>query len=339
MFKILRNFLVVFFLIYPSTEARNFYRILDVPSSASARQIKKAFRKLSLKYHPDKCEECKEQFTDVNSAYECLSDPKKRQVYDSVGGDEESYKTRLTQTQTRSHEMPKAANTRMTLYVDLRTLYVGRTFEVRFFRDTLCQRVDECEKNDSGCARAGVRKTTRRLGGIFVQQVEEVDTNCVAEGKKYLKNCGACPDGPNVEDEISVTIDISPGMKNGQEIIFEEYGDEKIGHVPGDLIISLKQKPHTHFEREGDDLKVRIGINLLDAVTGFQRTIQHVDGHDVLISSDEVIDCSSVKVINKEGMQKESGGFGNLIVTFDIAFPSKKFTTEEKTYLRKILKD
>jgi len=341
MFKILRNFLVVFFLNYPCTEARDFYKILKVTDSCSQKEIKKAFRKLSLKYHPDKCEDedCKEKFTGVNAAYDCLSDPKKRKVYDQLGKDEDSYKTKWTQFhgQRRTDETPKGSDTRLALRFDLTTLYIGSTIEIRYFRDALCQRVDECEKNDDGCSRAGVRLTTRRLGGIFVQQVEEVDTRCVAEGKRYLENCKACPDGSTVEDEISVSADILPGMKHDQELVFEEYGDEKIGHIPGNLIITLKEKPHPHFVRDGDDLKLRLGIDLVDALVGFERIIKHVDGHDVLISSDEVIDCPYVKIIKKEGMPKESGGFGNLIVTFEIEFPSKKFTNNEKMKLRKIL--
>jgi len=344
MFKILRNILVVFFLNFQITEARNFYKILNIAKTASAKEIKRAFRKLSLKYHPDKCTDakCKEKFTDVNAAYDCLSDPKKRKVYDSVNRDEASYKKKWTQLYSghgRSDETPKGQDTRLAIHFDLTTLYIGTTIEIRYFRDTLCQRIDECEKNDEGCARAGVRKSTRRIGGIFVQQIEEVDTSCVAEGKRYLKNCKACPNGSTVEDEISVSVDILPGMKHDQELIFEEYADEKMGHIPGNLIVTLKEKPHQYFVRDGDDLKLRLGIDLDDALVGFERTIKHVDGHDVVISSDEVIDCPYVKVIKEEGMPKESGGFGNLIVTFEIRFPSKRFTNKEKQLLRNVLKD
>jgi len=344
MFKILINFLVLLLLNSPNTLARDFYKILGIGNASSGKAIKRAFRKLSLKYHPDKCDDCKDKFTDVNAAYDVLGDAKKRQVYDSFNGDEDKYKQKWTQMQSggfggfqRNDETPRAADTKLALRVDLRTLYLGSIFEMRFFRDTLCQRVDECEKSDSGCARAGVRKSTRRLGGIFVQQIEEIDTRCVAEGKKYLDNCKACPDGSTVADEIPVTVDISPGMRHEQELIFEEYGDEKIGHIPGNLIIVLKQMPHKHFSRDGDDLKLRIGIDLVDALVGFERTIQHVDGHDVLISSDEVIDCPYVKIIKNEGMPKESGGFGDLILTFEIEFPSKKFKKDEKDMLRQIL--
>lgn len=342
MLKILINFLVVLLLNSPNTVARDFYKILGIGNTSSGKQIKRAFRKLSLKYHPDKCDECKEEFTDVNAAYDVLGNSKKRQVYDSFNGDEEKFKQRWGQMQgggifQSNDETPRAADTKLALRVDLRTLYLGSIFEMRFFRDTLCQRVDECEKNDSGCSRAGIRKTTRRLGGIFVQQVEEVDTRCVAEGKRYLENCAACPGGSTVADEIPVTVDISPGMRHDQELVFEEYGDEKVGHIPGNLIIVLKQITHKNFVRDGDDLKLRIGIDLVDALVGFERTIQHVDGHDVLISSDEVINCPYVKVIKNEGMPKEIGGFGDLILTFEIDFPSKKFKKDEKQKLRQIL--
>jgi len=356
MLKIILNFLVVLYFNSSTALARDFYEILQVPGGASKRQIKKAFRKLSLKYHPDKCEDCGTQFTDVNAAYECLSDESKREAYDSVGRDEERFKKWEKQGgsgggfdpfsnffgfgRKRGHDdqMPKAGNTRMILDVDLTTLYVGDFIEVRFFRDVLCQRVDECEINDDGCSRAGIRKTTRRIGPGFVQQMEENDHRCVARGKRYKDNCRACPDGPTVQDVIPVTIDILPGMMDGQELIFEELADESIGHSPGDLIIVLRQIAHPHFVRDGDDLRLRLGIDLADALVGFQTTIKHVDDHDVIIKSNEVIDCEYVKTIKSEGMPTENGGFGDLIVTFEIEFPKKKFTDQQKERLRRILK-
>jgi len=351
MLKIILNFLVVLYFNSLTAFARDFYAILELPNKASQRQIKRAFRKLSLKYHPDKCEDCGEQFVDVNAAYECLSDEEKRQAYDRVGGDEERYKEWEKQKgrdpfggifgRRRGHDdqMPKAGSTRMILDVDLTTLYVGDFLEVKFFRDVLCQRVDECEINDDGCSRAGIRKSTRRIGGMFVQQIEENDHRCVGPGKTYKENCRACPDGPTVQDVIPVTIDILPGMMDGQELIFEELADESIGHAPGDLIIVLRQIPHPHFRREGDDLHLRLGIDLADALVGFESTVKHVDDHDVIIKSNEVIDCPYVKVIKGEGMPTESGGFGDLIVTFEIEFPTKKFTDKQKERLRRILKE
>jgi len=94
MLNFLTNFLIVSLLNSPIVVARDFYDILGIRNVATGREIKRAFRKLSLKYHPDKCDDCKEKFTDVNAAYDVLGDPKKRQVYDSLGGDEEKFKTR-----------------------------------------------------------------------------------------------------------------------------------------------------------------------------------------------------------------------------------------------------
>jgi len=358
MSKILINFLALLFLTLPPAQARDFYDILGVSSGASKRQIKKAFRKLSLKYHPDKCDDegkCKEKFTDVNAAYECLSDDKKREAYDSVGRDEEQFKKLEKQGQGgggfwpfpdifgrkrgSDDQMSKAGNSKMILYVDLTTLYVGDFIEIRYYRNVLCQRVDECEINDDGCARAGIRKSSRRIGPGFLQQIEENDSRCVARGKRYKEKCRACPDGPTVADVIPVTVDILPGMKDGQELKFEELADESVGHLPGDLLVVLRQVPHPHFTRDGNNLKLRLRIDLAEALVGFETTIKHVDGHDVVIKSNDVIDCYYVKVIKREGMPTERGGFGDLIVSFEIEFPSKKFSNQQKQRLRNILKN
>jgi len=352
------NILLLVSLLHTATEGRNFYTILDIPNgSNSQRQIKKAFRKQSLLYHPDKCSEdeavCQEKMTDVNAAYEVLSDQEKKQVYDQYGYDEERYKEWEKRNSggggfdpfadffgrgRREEGEPKAPDTRIVLDVDLRMLYVGHFIEIKFFRDVLCPLVDECEISDSGCARAGIRKVTRRIGPGFVQQMEESDARCVARGKRYKESCHACPDGPTVVNSIPVSVDIDPGMVHGEEIRFEEFGDERIGHTPGDLIVVLRQNSHQHFSREGDDLHLRLSIPLIDALVGFKTEIPHVDDHPIVISSDNVIDCPTVRTFRNEGMPTKNGRFGDLIVTFDINFPRGPFNEKQKGALRKILK-
>jgi len=361
MIVILRTLLIILFLIACPSRARDFYKILGVPYGAPESQIKKAYRKLSLKYHPDKCKEdkekCKKRFNDVNSAHEVLGDKKKRESYDRVGRDEKQYK-QWSQAGGASGaegfnifdmfgfggqqggpggESEKSVATKMLLDVYLSALYLGDFVEIKFYRDVLCSRLDECESKDKGCTRGGVRKKKMQLAPGFVQQVEQPDPRCVAKGKRYKKDCKACPGGPTVEDVVPVSVDINPGMKHGQEIVIENIGNESMGKSAGDLIIKIQQIPHEYFVRDGDDLRLKLGITLKQALTGFEIIVKHLDDHDVVIKSTKVINCDTLKVIKGEGMPTESGGFGNLLVTFDIQFPKRNFSVEETEKLASVL--
>lgn len=331
---------------------RDFYKILGVDRNANDRQLKKAYRKLSLKYHPDRCKEdsCHEKFTDVNAAYECLSDKEKRQIFNRRG--EEGVKEHEKQgggggfhdpfgmfrRRQRDDSIPKGENTRIVIDVPLKVLYSGDIIEAEFERDVLCSRWDECEIDDSECSGPGVRTKTQRIGPGFMQQFQQQDDRCIARGKRYNPRCSACPDGATVKDTTPITIDIEPGMKHGQEIVFEDVGDESIGKSPGNLIVVLREQAHPYFTRDGDNLRLRLGITLTDALVGFETTIKHVDGHEVRVKSSSVINCEHVMKIRGEGMPRQTGtGLGDLIITFDIEFPRKTFSETQKKNLRRIL--
>lgn len=335
---------------------RDFYKILGVGKQAGERELKKAFRKLSLKYHPDKCDgdECSKQFTDVNAAYEALSDGGKRRAYDQGGEDGlKEFEAQSSQAgagmnpfaqffgmggqQEDAGEQKKGPNTVVLIDISLKSLYMGAVVEVGFERDILCHRWDECETNDNGCHAAGIRVKKVQLAPGFVQQVQEEDSKCVARGKRYKKKCRACPDGATIPEVVPITLDIEPGMAGGTNITYDEMADEGVGTAAGNLIFTIMEESHPFFTRSGDDLNMRLGITLVDSLLGFTTTIEHVDGHTVDIESEDIINCEHVMTLEGEGMPTMDGGYGNLIITFDIEFPAKKFTKKQKTGLRKVL--
>ena len=140
------------------------------------------------------------------------------------------------------------------------------------------------------------------------------------------------------EEELQLTLDIHAGMKDGEKIKFDQVADEAVGHIAGDLIFVIKQIPDPLFTRNGDDLSMTMTISLEDSLVGFQRTITHLDGHEVVIRKDDVTYCSEVFVVAGEGMPRKAKGHakGNLLITLLIAFP-KKFSDNQKELIRKAL--
>jgi DnaJ-class molecular chaperone len=118
------------------------------------------------------------------------------------------------------------------------------------------------------------------------------------------------------EEELSLTVDVSAGMSNSDTIKFEQIADEAIGHVPGDLIFVINQVDHELFSRVNDDLYMTITISLLESLTGFSKTFNHLDGHQFTIDKTDVSSCSEVVTVRSEGMPRKGNSSvkGNLHV-------------------------
>lgn len=149
-----------------------------------------------------------------------------------------------------------------------------------------------------------------------------------------------CQECPNVKFErvgLSITVDIEKGMRDGQEIVFYEDGEPIIDGEPGDLKIVVRTRPDSRFRREGNDLHTTVTITLLDALVGFEKDIDHLDGHKVAVGSNLVTKPKVVRKFPGEGMPVfESTKKGSLFVTFEVIFPSS-LTEEQKGVISKTL--
>lgn len=333
---------------------RDFYKILGIGKTASQAEIKRAYRQKSLQYHPDKNpgnEDAQNMFQDVAAAYEVLSDEEKRQIYDRRG--EEGLKEHNANGGggmdpfsmfggfnfgfgSRDEEQ-RTPDTRMPLSVSLEDLYNGRMFEMTFFRQVVCMNWADCQTKCPDCSGPGMRTRTQRLGPGFVQHVQTQDDKCIAKGKCWDNKCSACPNGPTNQGQIGLTVDIQKGMRDGEEIIFNEVADEKMDHIPGNLVLVIKAQPHERFIRDGDNLKATLTISLQEALVGFEKKITQLDGREVLIKKDSVTFCEEVFVVSGEGMpRKGSRSSGNLYITFKIDFP-RSLTANQKDLIRQAL--
>ncbi|XP_019197399.1 PREDICTED: dnaJ protein ERDJ3B [Ipomoea nil] len=321
--------------------AKSYYDILQVPKGASEDQIKRAYRKLALKYHPDKNpgnEEANKKFAEINNAYEVLSDGEKRNIYDRYG--EEGLKQHAASgggrgagmniqdifssffgggpNEEEEEKIAKGDDVIIDLDASLEDLYMGGSMKVWREKNIL--------KPAPGKRRCNCRNEVyhRQIGpGMFQQMTEQV--------------CDQCPNVKFEREGYYITVDIEKGMQDGQEVVFYEDGEPKVDGEPGDLKFRIRTAPHDQFKREGNDLHTTVTITLVQALVGFEKTIKHLDDHLVDIGSKGITKPKEVKKFKGEGMPHHfSNKKGDLYVTFEVLFPTS-LTAEQKTKIKEVL--
>ncbi|KAL5484133.1 hypothetical protein EMCRGX_G020581 [Ephydatia muelleri] len=333
------------------------YDILEVQPTSTQADIKKAYRKLALKYHPDKNPgpEAEEKFKEIAQAYEILSDEKKREIYDKHG--EDGLKTggadmhghsamdifdmffgggRHGQRDNRSKDMIHP------LRVTLDDLYNGKTAKLAIQKNVICS---DCKgvggkegsvRKCAVCNGTGVQITINRIGPGIVQQFQSQCRSCSARGEiiDEKDRCKTCQGEKVVRERKVLEVHIEKGMKDGTKITFRGESNQEPGYEPGDIIIVLDEQEHRIFKRKGSDLFMQMEIELSEALCGFKRVIQTLDKRSLLITSHpgDVIQHDALKVVLNEGMPQLKNPFekGRLIIQFYVKFPPNNFLTKDK---------
>ncbi|KAK5902220.1 dnaJ homolog subfamily A member 4 [Gymnodraco acuticeps] len=329
-----------------------FYELLGVNPEASQDELKKAYRKLALKYHPDKNPNEGEKFKLISQAYEVLSNPEKRSLYDQGG--EQAIKEGGMGGGTSPMDMfnmffggggrmqreRRGKNVVHQLSVTLDEMYNGSTRKLGLQKNIIC---DSCEgyggkkgamEKCSICKGRGVQIKVQQIGPGMIQQIQSVCADCQGQGEKFSSKdrCKSC-NGRKVERKKKVLeVHIDKGMRDGQKITFTGEGDQEPGLEPGDVIIVLDQKDHPLFQRKDEDLIMKMDIKLSEALCGFKKTIQTLDDRTLVISAlpGEVIKHNDIRCVQNEGMPiyKEPYEKGQLIIKFQVAFPEKGWLPE-----------
>jgi len=298
---------------------KDLYEILGLQDDADEADIKKVYRKLSIKYHPDKNpdEESKRKFAEVRDAYEVLNDPDKKILYDT-GGLEAVRKA-------EKGEIEKGEDARANLAVSLADLYNGGAQKAQIQRRIVCRgcRVKPDSPKCQGCQRCPneIRNVNRQVGpGMFMQQQEEV------QSKEKCK-----------QEHTEIEAQIEKGMREGESLTFPRMTDQRPGMIPGSVIMTLKVGKHPLFERRGDDLHMNTQVSLREALLGWTKSIKHMDGHTLEIGTDSVTKPFQVIKVKGEGMplRDDPASFGDLYVKVEVIFP-KTLTSSQQEQIASI---
>lgn len=333
-----------------------FYDMLGVPPTASDAQLKSAYKKAALRYHPDKNAdnpEAAEKFKEMSHAYEVLSDSQQRSLYDQLG--EEGLENGGGMGGMAADDLfaqffggggafggmfgggmrdtgPKKARTIHHVHkVNLEDIYRGKVSKLALQKSVICPGCDGrggkegAVKSCTGCSGTGMKTMMRQMGPM-IQRFQTVCSDCNGEGEMIREKdrCKRCSGKKTVVERKVLHVHVDKGVKNGHKVEFRGDGDQMPGVLPGDVVFEIETKPHPRFQRKGDDLFYMAEIDLLTALGGGTINIEHLDDRwvSVAIAPGEVITPGKIKLVRGQGMPSyRHHDFGNLYIQFDVKFP------------------
>lgn len=332
-----------------------FYDLLGVAPDADDSALKKAYRKMALKYHPDKNPNAGEKFKEISMAYEVLSNPEKRRLYDAQG--EQGIKEGGSGGGAGGFHSPmdlfdmffggggggggRARGPRRTknlmhqLSVSLEDMYKGTTRKLALQKNVICTDCDGLGGREGAvqrcpnCRGTGMQVRIQQLGPGMMQQIQSVCHECQGQGERIdpKHRCKKCTGRKVTRERKILEVSVDKGMEDGQKITFSGEGDQEPGLEPGDIIIVLDEKEHPTFKRNGIDLIMKFQISLNEALTGFKKTIQTLDNRTLVIQTvpGEVVKNGDIKCVYSEGMPTYRNPFekGRLIIQFTVQFPER----------------
>jgi DnaJ family protein B protein 4 len=336
---------------------KDFYAILGVSRSVNECDLKKAYRKLAMKWHPDKnpnnVEAAQAKFQEISEAYAVLSDPQKRQLYDQYGEDGVRFGGPPPPPQQSGDGGGSSGD------------WGGggfNSFGGTQFHFTQ-EQAQELFRNlfggfggASGARGAGghSRRFTgfgfpddaemfgqEEMGGSRFQRprtIVQIELPCTLE---QLNRCATRKlkitrtiDGRS--EEKMLMVDLQPWWKTGTKITFEGEGDKEAGKLAQDIQFVVRVVPHVVFQREKEHLVCEKTISLRDALSGYQLSVRGLEGEELTKQFDEVIEPGREYRFPGSGMHTKDGRRGDVIVRFKVKFPSR-LTGEVKTQIRRFL--
>uniref|UniRef100_A0A8C4Z8I5 DnaJ heat shock protein family (Hsp40) member B5 n=1 Tax=Gadus morhua TaxID=8049 RepID=A0A8C4Z8I5_GADMO len=335
---------------------KDYYQTLGIPKASNEEEIKKAYRRMALRFHPDKNKEAnaEDKFKEVAEAYEVLSDPKKRAVYDQLGEEDARLKGRATGG-SGSSGAPGGSTYHYTFHGDPHATFASffggsNPFDMFFGSRT---HGHPGRPNGfpfqggggggdhhhfgfpTGRRRRGGGGHSDRLGTHRRQQdppvlhelkvsLEEVFHGCTKRMKITRRRLN--PDGRSsrTEDKI-LNIVIKKGWKEGTKITFPKEGDETPDNIPADIAFVLKDKGHAHFQRDGSNIVHSCKVTLKEALCGCTVSIPTLDKRVIALPCHDIIRPGTVKRLRGEGLPfpKNPSQRGDLIVEFSVHFPDR----------------
>jgi len=347
-----------------ATQQRDYYEVLGVSRTASQEEIKKAFRRLAMQYHPDRNKEpgAEERFKEINKAYEVLSDPEKRAAYDrfghagvgngmgatgfegfNFGGFGDIFDAFFGGTMTRTRRGPgRGAALRVNLTLGFEAAGFGTGKQVEVTRNETCaicggtgaepgSRPERCPTCN------GMGEIRRVQQSIFGQCVPAGGGGRGRGGGGALTQPRRQGRGPGrLRRARSVVGRIPAGVDAGSQIRLSGEGDAGAqGGAPGNLYILIHVQPHPYFKRDEDDILYELRINVAEAALGTEKRVPTVDG-EVLLKIPPGTQSDKVFVLRERGVPHLRGhGRGDQLVRVRVVTPTR-LTAEQRRLFEKL---
>jgi len=347
----------------------DYYSILNVNKDATKDDIKKAYKKMAMEFHPDKHMSkpenervvLEDRFKKINEAYETLGDDSKRQQYDApkqnpfnfFGGNPfmnmnqgQAFNMNspfgmfnmFTNMQQPTEEIVpiqkeevRLKDIDFTVNVTLEEIYNGKEINLRINQIEKCSCLKECDV----CKGHGEIAIIKNMG-IIIQQVKTSCKKCFSRGFMYLTSgvCGICNNNGFVDKLTDNKIKIPRGVDKDWTFKFLSKGQQKKkpNEISGDLIVHLKVLPHETLKKEGLNLIYECNITFLESIIGKEIVIKKFNGEEFVLNLAKygIINPNKNIEIDNAGFQVENGSIGKLIVKVNIDYPTNVVSLSEE---------
>ncbi|MFA5478447.1 MAG: molecular chaperone DnaJ [Candidatus Muiribacteriota bacterium] len=332
---------------------KDYYEVLGLAKGAAPDEIKKTFRRLARKYHPDVNpgnKEAEEKFKEINEAYEILSDPKKKEQYDrfghvgdgmngfdfsnfGFGGFEEGglgdifdafFGDGFGSSSRRRNSAVRGRDIRTEIVLDFEEAIFGKEINLTIPKDSHCASCKGTGAKDGTklkvCPQCNGKGKVMRSQGFF--SVSTPCQTCGGQGKIIEEVCKECKGRGAIEKKEKLKVRIPAGIDNGQKVRVKNGGDDGINGGPaGDLIIFVRVKDHPFFQRNGSDIYVDIPIKFTTAVLGGKIKVPVLKNGEVNMTIPEGTQPGRIFRIKGEGVPYSGSSRGDMMVRVDIEIP------------------
>ena len=330
-----------------------FYEVLGVSRTASDGEMKSAFRKAAMQYHPDRNpgnKDAEHKFKELNEAYQTLTDGQKRAAYDRFGhaafegggmgsGHAEGFGASMADIfddlfgdmmgrrggQARSGAAGRGSDLRYNMEITLEEAFQGKTASLKLPTSVSC---DTCSGSGArpgakpkACAMCGGQGRVRAQQGFFA--IERTCPTCQGRGEMIDNPCQACSGSGRVTRERQLSVNIPAGVEDGTRIRLAGEGEAGTrGGPSGDLYIFVSTKPHPFFQRDGADLFCRVPISMVQAALGGEIAVRTVDGGEAKVKIPEGTQSGKQFKVRSRGMPVlRSRDVGDLYIQATVETP------------------